>query len=76
MGILSAVCVGDDVQQLRAVLHQRGGAGGIPHHVAQLAHEHRQHHRQARLRAGAADAAAGRFGNEIVVYLVSLFTSV
>lgn len=60
VGFSGVVSVGQDVQQLRHVLRPRGGAGGVPHHDAQLSKQRRHHRRPRWRRVGAASAFAGK----------------
>lgn len=50
-----------DVQQLRALLADGPGPGGVPHHVSQHPHQHRQHYWQARGCAGTAGSFTGMY---------------
>lgn len=61
MGVSGPVRDRQDVQHVRRVLSHGVGDGGVPHHVPQLARQHRQHHRQAGGGAVAAGPVVGEF---------------
>lgn len=60
VGVSAVLRDRQDVRQLRHLLGDSGGHGGVPHHLAQLAHQHRQHHRQARRCACSPSPFAGK----------------
>lgn len=59
MDIVDVLPDGHDGQLLRGVLAVRSSNGGIPHHIAQLAHQPRHHCRPPRQRARPTDSAFG-----------------